>query len=502
MTATSCPEPQQLQRLVLGQTDDATAAVLERHVEGCAHCSGVLPTLGGDDALVEAMRSAPAVALSPEERSEAERLSHLLRGQSPPRDTTTMDRTHGDAPQAGPVRFDFLAPSQAADEIGRLGAYRVLKILGHGGMGVVFHAEDTQLQRPVALKVMLPGVAEKASARERFQREARLAAKIENDHVVAIHHVAEERGVPFLVMPLLQGESLEDWLRRREVERPAAPADTAEVLRLGREIAQGLAAAHERGLIHRDVKPGNVWLEKVGRDSVADLPRGGDLLSARAKLLDFGLARPVEGDQHLTHSGVIVGTPAYMSPEQARGGAVDGRADLWSLGCVLYRLCTGRMPFQGADLMATLLQAALETPPAPRQLNLAVPPELDDLIRRLLAKDPKDRPASARAVVEELRRLERTYTQDDTVAFGAPVGARRRSRLVVGAAAAALVLLVVGGIVVRIIRKDEKVEVIPLGPGDKVEVVNPVDPGEESAAWEKRVRGLPAARSSRQWLRR
>src|SRR5262249_54020502 len=146
--------------------------------------------------------------------------------------------------------YDFLAPPQRADEIGRLGPYRVLKVLGSGGMGVVFRAEDVQLQRPVALKAMLPALASSTSARERFLREARAAAAIEHDYIVPIYQVGEDRGVPFLAMKLLAGEPLEDRLKRGELP-------LAEVLRITREIAVGLAAAHQRGLVHRDIKPAN-----------------------------------------------------------------------------------------------------------------------------------------------------------------------------------------------------------------------------------------------------
>ena len=330
-------------------------------------------------------------------------------------------------------------------------------------MGVVFLAEDTQLRRSVALKAMLPEIAEKDTCRERFLREAQAAAAIEHDHIVTIHHVGEEGGVPFLVMPLLKGESLDDRLTSKD--RP----DLAEVLRLGREIAAGLAAAHAHGLIHRDIKPANIWLDG-GADS-------------RVKILDFGLARPAQDETHLTHSGVIVGTPSYMSPEQASGKVIDGRADLWSLGCVLYRLCTGRLPFTGTDMMAVLLQAALEPPTPPCQLNPDVPPALDDLVMRLISKEPKDRPASAQAVVDEIRTLERRLiagsSEATTQSLSAPNAPPRRRLLV-----AALVLLfgglVAGGIVyvqtdkglLKIETLDDDVQVLVEQNGKLVKVLD------------------------------
>ncbi len=275
--------------------------------------------------------------------------------------------------------YDFLSPPQAGDEIGRLGSYRVLKVLGAGGMGVVFQAEDPRLNRMVALKAMLPALAASGSNKERFIREARAAAAIEHDHIVAIFQVDEDRGVPFIAMPLLRGEALEDRLKRqRKLPLP-------EALRIAKETAEGLAAAHERNMIHRDIKPANIWLEGE---------------KGRVKLLDFGLARTARGDSQLTQQGAIIGTPAYMAPEQGAGKPVDTRCDLFSLGCVLYRMATGQMPFKGADTVSTLVAVATETPKSPRSLNPAISPRLSKLIMDLLAKKPDDRPPSALSVVD------------------------------------------------------------------------------------------------------
>jgi WD40 repeat protein len=281
---------------------------------------------------------------------------------------------------------EFLAPPQARDELGRLGGFRILKILGHGGMGVVFQGEDPRLGRPVAIKAMLPHLAGSSSSQERFLREARAAAALEHDHIVPILQVGEDRGAPFIVMPLLKGESLEDRLRRDK------QVPIAEVLRIGRETAEGLAAAHERGLIHRDIKPANIWLE------------GG---RGRVKILDFGLARAATQESGLTQQGAVIGTPAYMAPEQGRGEAVDARCDLFSLGVVLYRMGTGQPPFRGNDIVATLMAVALDEPPPPQSLRPDLPPELSDLVMRLLAKNPAQRPASAREVVKVLGAIQK-----------------------------------------------------------------------------------------------
>jgi serine/threonine protein kinase/endogenous inhibitor of DNA gyrase (YacG/DUF329 family) len=240
--------------------------------------------------------------------------------------------------------FDFLAPPDGPDEIGRLAHYRVLQLIGRGGMGFVFEAVDTQLNRSVALKVLSPELARVSDFRQRFQREARAAAAISGDQVVSIYHVGEDRGIPYFAMELLAGESLEARLVRQPRLSPA------EVLRIGREIATGLAEQHSRGLVHRDVKPGNVWLQAP---------------SGRVKLLDFGLAYQADSGDNLTRTGVILGTPAYMAPEQADGVRVDARADLFSLGCILYQMAAGRPPFTGATTISVLKAVALHDPPPP-----------------------------------------------------------------------------------------------------------------------------------------
>jgi serine/threonine protein kinase len=279
--------------------------------------------------------------------------------------------------------IDFLAPPQDADELGRLGSYRVLKILGHGGMGVVFEAEDPQLRRKVALKAMLPTLADSETARKRFLREAQTAAAIEHDHIVHIYQVGEDRGVPFIAMPLLKGEPLDRRLAR-ENRQPLS-----EVIRIGRETAAGLAAAHKQGLIHRDIKPANLWLEETGR----------------VKILDFGLARATADSGQVTQSGAIVGTPAYMAPEQVEGKALDARCDLFSLGCVLYRLSTGEAPFKGTDTISTLMAVATETPRPPAEIIPTLPHDFSDLVMQLLSKNLAKRTPSAQALLDGLTKL-------------------------------------------------------------------------------------------------
>ena len=353
-------------------------------------------------------------------------------------------------PAAPPADAPTFGPPAAPGELGRLGHYRVLRLLGRGGMGAIYLATDETLGREVALKVMLPEAAAVPAARERFLREARAAAGIEHDHVVAIHHVGEESGVPFIVMPLLRGETLADRLKRD------GHLTAAEALRVGREAALGLAAAHARGLVHRDVKPANIWLEAG---------------TGRVKVLDFGLARPDDPErQHLTQTGTVMGTPAYMAPEQAAGDPVDHRADLFSLGCVLYEASTGTRPFVGTTVLAVLTKIATHTPP-PASTVADVPLALSDLIARLLAKRPAGRPQSAAGVAELLRcpaGPESAVTT--TFSPAAPRKPRRRAWVAAGLAGA-LAAAFAGAIVVRIKRDDgrETTVEVPDGAAAKID---------------------------------
>ncbi len=286
---------------------------------------------------------------------------------------------------------------------GVIGGYRVRGELGRGGMGVVYAAEDPALGRTVAIKTLTPALATNPTARDYFLREARAAATVEHDHVVPVYHVGEDTVGPFLVMPVLSGETLADRLKN-------GPLPVTELLRVGREVALGLAAAHSSGLVHRDVKPGNIWL---------DADRGG-----RARVLDFGLARAIHGGDSLTRPGDLRGTPRYMAPEQAKGNPVDPRTDLFALGATLYHAATGCLPFAGTT-HAAVIDAVIHKDPSPaHERNPAVPPAVSALLARLMAKEPCDRPESADAVAAELAtltatldRLPRTPQQSPTARF-------------------------------------------------------------------------------------
>ncbi len=329
------------------------------------------------------------MTLDPDSRNTPTRSAAV--GGEPRSDTTTGFET-----QPSGV-LPWFGPPAADGEVGTLGPYRILREVGRGGMGAVYEATDTRLGRTVALKVMLPQFAGWQTARERFVREGRATAGVSHDNVVTVYEADERDGVAYIAMQFLRGEPLNEHLKKN----PNLPL--AFILRAARDAADGLAAAHRVGLVHRDVKPANLWVEPSGR----------------VKVLDFGTAKPLDVDAELTGSGVIVGTPAYMPPEQARGDAVDPRADLFSLGAVLYRLSTGRLPFPGANPLAVLSALANNDPPSVRDFNPDIPPPLAELIRRLMAKNPDDRPATAEQVAEWVRVIERG---DDP--FGLPVETR------------------------------------------------------------------------------
>ncbi len=300
---------------------------------------------------------------------------------APPDPGSAATRTLGGA--GGTATADealtFLAPPTRPDALGRLGHYEVLQVLGQGGFGIVFRAFDEMLQRVVALKVMAPLLAATSPARKRFLREARSSAQVRHDNVVQVYEVAEQP-LPYLAMEFIPGETLQQRLDR------VGPLDVPEVLRIGRQIAEGLAAAHATDLIHRDIKPGNVLLE------------GGH---QKVKITDFGLARTAD-DASISQSGIIAGTPMYMAPEQAEGKTLDQRADLFSLGSVLYQMVAGRPPFRANSAVAVLKRVAEDKPRAIREIIPETPPWLCDIIAKLHAKNPDDRYQSARAVADVL----------------------------------------------------------------------------------------------------
>jgi Protein kinase domain len=384
----------------------------------------------GDPALrrrVEALLQAHA--------GDSRALSEWPGGASSAGGAGEMTRGGDETPGGEPVGLGFLEPSNNPESLGRLAHYEVLQVLGRGGFGVVLKAFDQKLHRAVALKVLAPYLAASGTARQRFLREARAAAAVRHEHVVDIHAV-EDTPAPYLVMEFVAGQTLQ-----RKLDR-TGPLALREILRVGAQIARGLAAAHARGLVHRDIKPANVLLEDG---------------SERVKITDFGLARAAD-DGSLTQSGYVAGTPLYMAPEQAMGEVVDHRADLFSLGSTLYALCTGRPPFRAGTALG-ILKRVIEDEPRPiREVNPAIPSWLCDVVARLQAKRPADRFASADEVADLLEKHLTEAEADGIVTTARPPAApllvaadeekkpapaawsRRRNRwLIIATVAAALV---------------------------------------------------------------
>lgn len=291
--------------------------------------------------------------------------------------TDQLTPTHStDAPGFDTNRIDFLSATDDPHMLGRFGGYEITGVIGSGGMGIVLKGFDSALNRYAAIKVLAPHYATSGAARQRFAREAQAAAAVVHDNVIAIHGVDEFNNLPYLVMPYVKGESLQKRIDRDGI------LNTAETLRIAMQIAKGLSAAHDQGLVHRDIKPGNILLPAQVE---------------RVIITDFGLARAAD-DASLTRSGVIAGTPQYMSPEQARGEGIDHRSDLFSLGSVMYAMCTGRPPFRAETPYGILRRITDHEPRGIREVNSVVPDWLCRIIGRLLAKDPAVRFPNANEV--------------------------------------------------------------------------------------------------------
>ncbi len=343
--------------------DDLRDASLVAHLDNCSDCRDYMEQVAAES---QSWSDAAAYLLA----SEFDRSSSIEYSAA------SMDFGKPDVPTSIQNVLDSLAPSDDPQRLGRLGGYEISGVIGVGGMGVVLKAVDTALDRIVAIKVMAPHLASHATARKRFAREAKAAAAVLHPNVIPIHSVSSEDATPYLVMGYIRGGSLQKRLDREGI------LATVEILRIGSQIAAGLSAAHEQGLVHRDIKPENILLE----DGVE-----------RVTLTDFGLARAVD-DASVTREGTIAGTPQYMSPEQARGESVDQQSDLFSLGSVLYTLCTGRVPFRAESSHSVMRKIIDEDPTPIRELNPEIPDWLVRIIERLMAKDKVNRLPSAKEV--------------------------------------------------------------------------------------------------------
>ena len=394
----TCDEPT-IRRFLDDELDVEQLASFERHLDECDACCQRLSSM----------------TAAREQWSDVESLlsgSDAIGGVDTP------------IPSRPNISLDFLHPTDDPRMLGRFGGYEIAGVIGVGGMGIVLKGLDQSLNRYVAIKVLTPHYASCVAARKRFAREAQAAAAVVHENVVAIHGVDESESLPYLVMPYVRGESLQKRLDR------CGPLSVSEVLRIAMQTALGLAAAHEQGLVHRDIKPANLLLP-------ANVER--------VLITDFGLARAAD-DASLTRSGVIAGTPHFMSPEQARGDALDPRSDLFSLGTVMYVMCTGRLPFRAETPLGVLRRLTDEEPRDIRAINSDVPVWMVNLIDRLHSKSPNERFASAQDVADVLTKCIAHVRDPDKHTIPEIIAEPRRSKRPLGRIAwlgvAASVLLV------------------------------------------------------------
>ena len=360
-TETQNCQPDQIEAFLKGDLDSSQEFQLTEHLESCDTCRQSLELTAADpDGWMEASRLLKPTRFDFNLDNEPDELLNLL-------------------PLQVQNVIDALAPSDDPEMLGQLGGYEISGVVGAGAMGVVLKASDKLLDRTVAIKVLSPHLASSGAARKRFAREAKAAAAVLHANVIAIHGVSNDQSLPHLVMPYVRGGSLQTRINKD------GPLPINEVLRIGAQIAAGLSAAHAQGLVHRDIKPANILLEE-GVERVA--------------ITDFGLARAVD-DASLTRTGIIAGTPQYMSPEQSRGESVDQRSDLFSLGSVMYAMCVGRPPFRSETTYGVIQRINNDQPTPIREINPDVPDWLESIVMKLIAKSPNDRFESA-AVVAEL----------------------------------------------------------------------------------------------------
>ena len=370
-----------LQLALSGELSESAQGELSRHLQSCPHCREELESLAGgerwardtrqylssSDELVAVQEVTPPAGLPP----------YFSPDFSAPPVSANHSSQHSDDDA---LDLDFLSPSDDPDKLGRLGNYEIESVIGRGGFGIVLKAFDPNLNRYVAIKALSGTLVRSSAARRRFHHEAKAAAAVVHDHVIPIHHIETTGPAPYLVMPFVTGRSLQERIDQ------VGPLETKEVLRIAMQTAQGLAAAHAQGLVHRDIKPANILLENGVE---------------RVRITDFGLARAVD-DASQTQSGYIAGTPQYMAPEQARGEPIDSRADLFSLGSVMYAMCSGHPPFRAETTLAVLRRICDDQPRSLREINPEVPAWLWAIVEKLLAKNPADRYRSADEVAQWL----------------------------------------------------------------------------------------------------
>jgi serine/threonine protein kinase len=428
VSTTPCPPSEDLQRFLLGQLTETEAECLEHHLAACRRCVARLQAAQPHDGLMDLVAHVARDGATPPAEVDQALLDSLYRlrhGLADVVDATTWaDRPSARFSAATPLPgrvgpsplhhgtdlADFLGPPVEPGELGRFGPYRIVRILGAGGMGMVFEARQGQPQRTVALKMILPG-PRGWQRLARFRSEAEIIARLAHPNIVPIYEVGEHAGRPYFTMEHVDGGSLAQKLAM-------APLPSGEAAELVETLARAVQFAHERGTVHRDLKPANVLLSNV---QCSSSQTGGfehrplALGHWTPKITDFGLAKQFEGESdpalaaNATESGAILGTPAYMAPEQASGGPnVPGPAvDIYALGAILYEALTCRPPFRSATLLETLEQVRNQEPLPPSRLQPGLSRDLQTICLKCLAKEPPRRYASAQALADDLGRFRR-----------------------------------------------------------------------------------------------
>ncbi len=354
-------QTERLERLLQSRLDRADEQAITVHLDHCPKCREELQRIAGSAAMWKETRC--VLKDSSELRSPF---------SNPP---------HNAVEESHQWLSRLLHPSPDPSLLGMLDEYPVQSVIGHGGMGVVMRVWDANLHRPLAIKLLSPMLANNGAARKRFFREAQAVASVVHPNIVPIYTVATDSSLPYIVMPLIGGGNLQQRIEQE------GPLSLHEILTFGLQIAEALRAAHSQGLVHRDIKPANILLDDGGH---------------RVMISDFGLARALD-DASITASGMIAGTPHYMSPEQARGDTVDARSDIYSLGAVLYAMATGHPPARGETALAVLRRVAEDKPRPIHDLNESMPAWLNRLIGMFLEKSLDNRIVSADVAAELLR---------------------------------------------------------------------------------------------------
>ena len=384
----ACPDQDELAEFLLGKLPEEQLESYEYHLSECSPCTETIRSLNVNDTFSDLAKRAfePIEDLEIETAADQTAIANLV-GRMKELGAEALLDSRAEFCIADKATIQaraaeihrLLEPCDSDEAIGRLAHYQVERLLGAGSTGVVYLATDENLNRSVALKILRPSLGR--SARERFIAEARATAAIDAPNVVSIYHVGTKDELAYIAMQWTPGETLEQRLKRD------GSLTVQQVRSIGQQIARGLSAAHAKGLIHRDIKPANIWLEHD---------------SDTVKILDFGLVRANDENPQLTCTGMIAGTPCFMSPEQSRGAELNFQSDFFSLGCLLYESLTGQLPFRSTNVLATLQSIQRDSPVPPNEIDTSIPHDISSLTMCLLEKDPANRPPTATAIEDAI----------------------------------------------------------------------------------------------------